>query len=65
MDPRGPLGKIGFEVGDMILEINGQEVGGVEGFVELVAALRPNQQATLLALDHSSGTSGYVQVLVK
>ncbi len=65
VDPRGPLGKIGFEVGDMILEINGQEVGGVEGFVELVAALRPNQQATLLALDHSSGTSGYVQVLVK
>ena len=65
VDQRGPLGRIGFEVGDMILEINGQTVGGVESFVELVAALRPNQQATLLALDHSSGNSGYVQVVVK
>lgn len=65
VDPRGPLGRVGFEMGDLILEVNGQAVAGKEGFVELVAALRPNQQATLLAVDHSSGTSGYVQVVVK
>ncbi|OPY79783.1 MAG: putative periplasmic serine endoprotease DegP-like precursor [Syntrophorhabdus sp. PtaU1.Bin153] len=65
VEARGPLGKVGFEAGDMILEVNGQAVSGPESFVELVASMRPKQQVTFLAVDHSSGSSGYVQVVVR
>lgn len=62
VEQKGPLGRVGFEVGDIILEINGQSVGGVDSFSQMVASLRPNQRITLLALDHGSGNSGYVNV---
>ena len=41
-----------------------QTIGSLESFVELVGSLPPNQQITLLALDHKSGNTGYVQVVV-
>jgi len=63
--PNGPLEEVGFEVGDIILEVNGQTIGSLESFVQLVASLKPNQQITLLALDHRSGSTAYVQVLVR
>jgi serine protease Do len=65
VDPKGPLGKVGFEVGDMILEVNGQAIGSLEGFVELVSSLKARQRVNLLALDHNSGRSGYVTAVVK
>lgn len=65
IEPKSPLGKIGFEKGDMILEINGQSIGGVESFVEAVSSLRPNQRITLLVIDHTTANSGYIQVLAR
>jgi serine protease Do len=65
VDPKGPLGKVGFEVGDLILEINGQAISSVESLAELVSSLKPKQRITLLALDHNSGNSGYVQAVVR
>jgi serine protease Do len=64
VDPKGPLGQAGFEVGDIILEINGQPIGDVDSFVGLVSMLKPGQKMALLALDHRSGNSGYVEVVV-
>jgi serine protease Do len=65
VEQKGPLGKVGFEVGDIILEMNGQAVEGADGFAQLVATLRPNQRVTLLAFDHSSGNTGHVNVTVR
>lgn len=65
VEQNGPLGKAGFETGDMILEINGQAVAGLESFVELVSTLKKNQRITLLALDGKTGKTGYIQVIVK
>ncbi len=65
VDPKGPLGAAGFEVGDVILEINGQAITGLDVFVEVVAGLQPRQRASLLAVDHHTGNSGAVQVVVK
>lgn len=65
VEAKGPLGKVGFEVGDLILEINGQPVSGRQGFAELVNTLKPQQKATILAADHNSGKSGYIQVTVR
>ncbi len=61
----GPLAKVGFEVGDIILQVNGQEVEGVQSFVDLIGSIAPNTLITVLALDHNTGKSGYVQVAIK
>jgi serine protease Do len=65
LDPKGPLYGAGFEVGDLILGINNQPVEGVESFVRLVTALKPNEKASILALDHKSGNTGTVLVMVR
>jgi serine protease Do len=65
MDPKGPLGQVGFEAGDIILEINGQAIDSPEGFMSLANILKPGQKITVLALDRRSGNSGYVEVVVK
>jgi C-terminal processing protease CtpA/Prc len=65
LDKQGPLGQVGFEVGDIILEINGQRVEGMESFIDLVNTLKPRQKIAVLALDHRSGDIGYVQVVVQ
>jgi len=64
LDPDGLLAKVGFEKDDVILDINNIPVQGVEGFVAVVKALPPHQQALLKALDHRSGQSGFVQVTI-
>jgi serine protease Do len=65
LEAKGPLRKAGFEVGDMILEINNQPIKGMEAFIQLVSVLKPDQRITLLALDHRSGNMGNVQVVVR
>jgi len=65
VDPKGSLGEAGFEVGDLILDINGQSISGFESFVDLVSFLKPNQRIKLLALDHRTGNTGYVEVVVR
>jgi serine protease Do len=65
VDPKGPLGQVGFEVGDIIAAVNGQPIEGLEGFDALVSTLKPGQKIALFGIDHRSGNSGYVQVVVK
>ncbi len=64
VDSAGSLGQAGFEVGDLILEVNGHPVGGVESFDQIVSQLRPQQQVVLLALDHRTGQKGEVTITV-
>lgn len=65
VDRKGPLGQVGFEPGDIILEVEGQPVEGINNFLEIVNSLQPGQEVTLLAVDYGSGQSGYVQILVR
>ena len=64
-DPKGPLKEAGFEIGDMILAINNQPIENMEGFVDLVSLLKPKEKIAILALDHRTGNTGTVQVVVK
>jgi serine protease Do len=64
LETDGLLAKAGFEVGDIILEINGRPVRGVEGFVALVNELKPKQKIVLFALDQRTGQTGYVQIKI-
>ena len=49
VDPKGPLGAAGFEVGDVILAINGQSITGLDTFIELTGSLRSRQRVRLAA----------------
>ncbi len=64
VDPKGPLGRAGFEVDDMILEINGKAINSVEDLVMVMERIRPGSRVSILALDHRSGRTGYIQVVV-
>jgi serine protease Do len=62
LDPVGSLAEVGFEVGDIILEINGQAIESEGSLLDLVKSLKPHELITFLALDHRSGHTGYVQI---
>ena len=64
-DPKGPLREAGFETGDMILAINNQPIESMEGFVDLVSLLKPKEKIAILALDHRTGNTGTVQVVLR
>jgi serine protease Do len=64
VEPKGPLGKVGFEVGDFILAVDDNPVQGLEDFDSMVSALPHNKQIVLLALDHRTGETTYVKVEV-
>jgi serine protease Do len=64
VDPKGPLGKVGFEVGDLILAVDKSPISGVDAFDRLIGNLPHHQKVVLLALDHRSGKTSYVQVEV-
>lgn len=65
LDPKGPLAKAGFEVNDLILQVNNQPIDGVEKFISLVNTFQSNQAITILVVDHRTGQTGYIQVEVK
>jgi serine protease Do len=65
VDPQGPFGRVGFEAGDIILEVNGHAFKNPEGFLSLLSSLDQTQRITIFALDHRSGHRGYVQVKMK
>jgi serine protease Do len=65
VDPKGPLGEAGFEIGDILLGIDNQPIMGLEGFVGLLGSLKPHQKASVLGLDHRTGSQGVVEVVVR
>ena len=65
LDFKGPLRVAGFEVGDIILGIDDQPIGGIESFVALVGSLKPHQKISVLVLDHRSANTGTVQVVTR
>ncbi len=65
VDKDGPLGKAGFEAGDLILAVNGQPVADASAFDALAGSLLPGQRVALLAVDHRSGQQGTVAVTAR
>ena len=65
LDPKGPLKEAGFEVKDMILTIDNQPIENMEGFVNLVSVLQPKQKIAVLALDHRTGNTGTIEIVMR
>lgn len=64
VDPGGPMGAAGFEKGDLILQMNQQAIDGPESFAAMIDALPRRQKVTLFVLDHNTGQTGYMQIVV-
>jgi serine protease Do len=65
VDPNGPLGKAGFEVGDIILAVDGQPTEEADSFAGLVDSLPSGQEVVLTAWDHRTGQEGRIQVTLR
>jgi serine protease Do len=65
VEPKGPLGRAGFEPGDLILQINDRTVDGVDSFAQLVSMLPSHKQVTLLAADPNREVAGMVKVALR
>jgi len=67
-----PAEKAGIRKNDIVIAFQGKDItdaamlrNEISMSLQLVALLRPNQRITLLALDHSTGNTGYVTVTVR
>ncbi len=65
VDPKGPLGEVGFEPGDLIVQVAGNTISSVESFTELMSALKPGTRVPMVAVDHRSGKAGQVEVTLR
>ena len=62
LDPTGPLAYAGVEVNDVLLEIDGQPLGGFEDLMHIACQLKSRQRVIIVILDHRTGRKGYIQV---
>ncbi len=65
INPKGPFGKAGFEVDDIILGIENQPIENPERFVNVLSSVNPGQNVTISAIDHRTGSVGNVQIEVR
>jgi serine protease Do len=57
-----PLAKAGLERGDIILEINGEAVEGVDSFNNLLINVSSGRQVEMTVLDHRTGRVGSLNI---
>jgi serine protease Do len=62
LDANSPLVQAGLEVGDVILEVNGQPVEGPDSFINLLESVPSGEQIAMLVVDHRTGRKGYVEL---
>jgi len=62
VDPKGPFGEAGFEVDDIILQVEDLPIAGLDSFVNVMSALKPNQKISVTVLDHRTGNVGTIMV---
>ena len=64
IDPKGPLGRAGLNMGDIIVQVDNQPIEGLEDFVSLVDSLGTRQTATFSVLDNRTRSLRNVKVVV-
>jgi serine protease Do len=64
VSPDGTFGKAGFEVGDLVLQIEGQPIDNAASLATVLKALPRNHRVTILAVDGKTGQTGNVQLIL-
>jgi hypothetical protein len=64
LDPKGPLGRAGLAISDIILQVDGQPIEGLENFIRTVDALGTLQAARFSVLDHRTGRIRNVSIVL-
>jgi len=62
--PGSPLVEVGFELNDVIMEVEGRPIKGLRPFIDQIISMRGKQRVIMLGLDHRTGRTGFVQVVV-
>ena len=64
LDPKGPFGRAGLNIGDIIVQVDNQPIAGLEDFVGLVDSLGVRQTAMFSVLDKRTRSLRNVMVVV-
>lgn len=59
---KSPFTKIGFRAGDIILQVEEDWIDDPEELATLLTALPSKQKVSILAIDHKSGKTGYLNL---
>jgi len=62
VEANGPFGKAGIESGDIILQINRQNVAGPDEFGEVLSTVPPKTKIILTVVDHRTQAASMVQI---
>lgn len=65
LDPGGPLGQAGIEKGDGVLAVDDQPVPSPDVLAGIVNLLKPGEKVSVMVLDHRTGATGTVPVVVR
>lgn len=65
LDPKGPMAAAGFEINDVLLQVNEQPVDGAEGLGAIASSLKPGQTVNVIVADHRTGRLGSIQMRVR
>ena len=60
--PKSPFSKIGFRAGDLILQVDDDWIDDPEELAAILAALPSSEKVSILAIDHKSGKTGYLNL---
>jgi serine protease Do len=62
--PKSPFAKIGFKVGDIILQVEDDWISDPEELASILTALPGKEKVNILAIDRKSGKTGYINMTV-
>jgi serine protease Do len=62
--PKSPFLRIGFRAGDLILQVNDEWVDDPEDLAAMLAAMPGGEKVSILAIDHKSGKTGYLTLVL-
>ena len=60
-----PLKEAGIEVDDIILGVDGQMVEDMDAFIGFISTIPKDQKVSLLILDHRTGSTGSLDIMLK
>jgi S1-C subfamily serine protease len=65
VDPNSPAERAGLEAGDILHQINNQNIRGVGDYIRILEQLQSGEEVLLLIRDGRTGEVGYLTVAAR